>query len=367
MKLRYIIYIAIALIIGYLVYNKLHGDSKKNSAEQGGGGGGGAAGGGKDGKAKGGPVPVNIQIVKDTVMNTTINVTGTVDPNERVNLISQTAGNITSINFTEGSHVTKGQVLVKVYDQDLQATLKQNQYQITLAKQNEFRNRTLLEKEAVSRQEYETSLSEYNTLRAQGDVIKAQIARTIIRAPFSGTIGLRNVSPGGYLSPTTPIATLVNTDPMKVTFSIPERYRSLVRPGSKINFNIASSLKNFMATVYAIDPAVDPTSRTVTVRARASNPRNEITAGGFAKINLILEQSPKTIMVPTQCVVPDLKSSKVFIARNDTAYAVPVKTDNRTDTQIEVIEGLKPGDSLIVSGIIQMRPKVPLKIIKVLH
>jgi membrane fusion protein (multidrug efflux system) len=366
MKIRYIVYIAIALIIGYLVFHKLYSGKGKDSQSQGGGAAaGGKGGGGKDGQKKGGPVPVNIQIVKDTVLNNTINVTGTVDPNERVSLISQTAGNITGIYFTEGGHVNKGQVLVKVYDQDLQATLKQNEYQISLAKQNEFRNRTLLQKEAVSRQEYDTSLSEYNTLRAQGDVIKAQIARTVVRAPFSGTIGLRNVSPGGYLSPSTSIATLVNTDPMKVTFNIPERYRSLVRPGSKISFNVANSRNNFSAVVYAIDPAVDQASRTVTVRARASNPKNEITAGGFAKISLILEQSPKTIMVPTQCVVPDLKSSKVFIARNDTAYAVPVKTDIRTDTQIEITEGLKPGDSLIVSGIIQLRPKVPVKVIKV--
>jgi membrane fusion protein (multidrug efflux system) len=363
MKIRYIVYIAIALIIGYLVYNKLHGDKGKDGQAQGGGG----AGAGKDGKKKGGPVPVMVQIVKDTTVNIAIDITGTVDPNERVELISQTAGNITNIYFSEGSQVTKGQVLVKVYDQDLQATLKQTQYQIALAKENEYRNRILLQKEAVSRQEYDTSLSSYNTLRAQADVIRAQIARTVVRAPFSGVIGLRNVSPGGYLSPSTSIATLVSTNPMKVTFNIPERYRSLVKAGSKINFNVASSRKNFTATVYAIDPAVDPASRTVTVRARAANANNEITAGGFAKINLILDKIPKTIMVPTQCVVPDLKSSKVFIARNDTAVAVPVKTDNRTDTQIEVIEGLKPGDSLIVSGIIQLRPKVPLKIVKVLN
>jgi membrane fusion protein (multidrug efflux system) len=364
MKIRYIVYIAIALIIGFLVYNKLHGDKGKEGSAQ---GGGAAGGGAKDGKKKGGPVPVMVQIVKDTNVNIAIDITGTVDPNERVELISQTAGNITNIYFTEGSHVNKGQVLVKVYDQDLQATLKQTQYQIALAKENEYRNRVLLQKEAVSRQEYDTSLSSYNTLKAQADVIKAQIARTVVRAPFSGVIGLRNVSPGGYLSPSTSIATLVSTNPMKVTFNIPERYRSLVKQGSKISFNTAGSRKNFSATVYAIDPAVDPASRTVTVRARASNANNEITAGGFAKINLILDQIPKTIMVPTQCVVPDLKSSKVFVARGDTAFAVPVKTDNRTDTQIEVIEGLKPGDSLIVSGIIQLRPKAPVKIVKVLH
>lgn len=360
MRIRYIVYLVIALLVGYLIYNKLHGNAKDGQGQA---GGGGSA---KGGKKKNGPVPVKLMIVKDTSVNNNIDLTGTIDANEKVNLISQTAGNITGIYFQEGSRVRKGQVLVKVYNQDLLASLKQNAYQVALAKENEYRNRVLLQKEAVSKQEYDTSLSSYNSLRAQGDVIKAQIAKTEITAPFSGVIGLRNVSPGTYLSAATPIATLVNTDPMKITFSVPERYKPLIRPGSKVSFNIASSRKNYSATVYAIDPAVDQTSRTITVRAKASNPNNEIVAGGFAKINLTLDQIPKTIMVPTECVLPDLKSSKVYIAHNGKAESRSVKTDLRTETRIEVTDGLKPGDSLIVSGIIQMRPDVPLKIVKVI-
>lgn len=360
MKTRYIVYIALALIIGFLIFNKLHGANDKN------GQGGGPTAAGKGGKKKNGPVPVKVMIVKDTAVTNNIDLTGSVDPNEKVSLISQTAGNITGIYFNEGSRVTKGQVLVKVYNQDLLASLAQNAYQITLAKQNEYRNRVLLQKEAVSQQEYDTSLSNFNSLKAQGDVIKAQIAKTVVRAPFSGVIGLRNVSPGGYLSPTTAIATLVNTDPMKVTFAVPERYKPLIKVGSKITFNVASTQKKFSATVYAIEPSIDPTSRTLTIRAKAPNPGNQITAGGFAKINLTLDQIPKTIMVPTECVIPDLKNSKVYIAHNGSAISKPVKTDLRTDTKIEITDGLKAGDSLIISGLIQMRPKVPLKIIKVI-
>ncbi|NCD68694.1 efflux RND transporter periplasmic adaptor subunit [Mucilaginibacter agri] len=358
MKTRYIVYIALALVVGFLIFNKLHNGKSKEASGQ--------AAGAKGGKKKNGPVPVKVMIVKDTAVTNNIDLTGTIDPNEKVNLVSQTAGNITGIYFQEGSRVSKGQVLVKVYNADLVASLKQNQYQITLAQQNEYRNKVLLSKEAVSQQEYDTSLSNYNSLKAQGDVIKAQIARTEIRAPFSGVIGLRNVSPGGYLSPSTSIATLVSTDPMKVTFSVPERYQPLIKPGSKVSFNIASSRENFTAVVYAIEPAIDQTSRTVTVRARAANPKNLITAGGFAKINLTLDQIPKTIMVPTECVIPDLKNSKVYIAHNGTAVVRPVKTDLRTDTKIEITDGLKAGDSLIISGLIQMRPKVPLKIVKVI-
>jgi membrane fusion protein (multidrug efflux system) len=219
------------------------------------------------------------------------------------------------------------------------------------------RNKILLEKEAVSKEEYGTSLSALNALKAQADVIKAQISRTEIRAPFSGTIGLRNVSPGGYLSPSTSIATLVNIDPAKVTFSVPERYLSIIGKGSKVTFTVESSRENFNATVYAIEPALDANSRTITVRAKAPNPKGLLNAGAFAKINLTLDQIPKTIMVPTECVIPDLKSSKVYVYKNGIAVAKNVKTDLRTDTKIQIIDGLKEGDSVVVSGLIQIRPK----------
>jgi membrane fusion protein (multidrug efflux system) len=358
MKTKYIIYTALALLVAYLIYNKFFSEGAKKSAA--------AIASGKGDKKKGGPVGVNVMIVKDTAVNNIIDITGTIDANEKVSLISQTAGNITGIYFNEGTKVTKGQLLVKVYNQDLEASLQQNQYQVALAKQQESRNRQLLQKEAISQEEYDTSLTSLNSLKAAADVIKAQIARTEIRAPFSGTIGLRNVSPGSYLSPSSPIANLVNIDPAKVTFAVPERYLSILGPGSKMRFKTESSMENFVGTVYAIDPSIDASSRTITVRAKAPNPKGILTAGSFAKINLTLDQIPKTILLPTEAVIPDLKSSLVWIYHDGKAVSKPVKTDLRTDTKIQIIEGLQPGDSVVVSGLIQMRPKVPLKILKVI-
>ncbi|RYE17946.1 MAG: efflux RND transporter periplasmic adaptor subunit [Sphingobacteriales bacterium] len=358
MKIKYIIYIVLALLAGYIIYNKFFSsNAKEKSAAE--------AGGGKGGK-RGGPVPVIVQIAKDTVLNTAIDVTGTISANEQVNLVSQASGTITNIYFNEGSRVTKGQLLVKVYNQDLQASLAQNEYQVALAKENEYRNRVLLEKEAVSRQEFETSLAQLNSLKAQSAAIRAQISRTEIRAPFSGTIGLRNISPGGYLSPATPIATLVNIDPAKITFAVPEKYLPLVKDGGRIKFKIESSDKEFSANVYAIEPSIDINSRTITVRAKAANPDGLLTAGSFAKINLSLSQIPRTIMVPTQSVIPDIKDNYVFVSDSGMATRRTVKTGIRTDTQIEITEGLKQGDSVIISGIIQLRPKAPVKIQKVI-
>ncbi|PWK67651.1 membrane fusion protein (multidrug efflux system) [Mucilaginibacter oryzae] len=359
MKTKYIIYTALALLVAYLVYNKFFSEGAKKSAA--------AMASGKGGKNKsGGPVGVNVMIVKDTAVNNIIDITGNIDANEKVSLVSQTAGNITNIYFSEGSKVKKGQLLVKVYNQDLEASLQQNQYQVALARQQENRNRQLLQKEAISQEEYDTSLTSLNSLKAAADMIKAQIARTEIRAPFSGTIGLRNVSPGSYLSPSSPIADLVNIDPAKVTFAVPERYLAILSIGSKIRFTTESSREKFEGTVYAIDPSIDAASRTITVRAKAPNPKGLLTAGSFAKINLTLDQIPKTILLPTQAVIPDLKSSIVWIYKNGIAVSKPVKTDMRTDTKIQVIDGLNPGDSVVVSGLIQMRPKVPLKILKVI-
>lgn len=356
MKTKYIIYTLLALLIAFLLYNKFFSKKAKETS---------AATAGK-GKRKNGPVAVNIMVVKDTSVNNQIDITGSIDANERVSLVSQTAGNITGIYFKEGTRVSKGQLLVKVYNQDLQSSLQQIDAQMVLARDINNRNKILLQKEAVSKEEYETSLSSLNAMKAQAGVIKAQIARTEIRAPFSGTIGLRSVSPGGYLSPSTPIATLVNIDPAKVTFSVPERYLELIGKGTKISFTVESSREKFNATVYAVEPALDANSRTLTVRALAPNPKDLLTAGAFAKINLTLDQIPKTIMVPTECVIPDLKSSKVYVYKKGIAVARNVKTDLRTDTKIQIIDGLKAGDSVVVSGLIQIRPKSPLKILKVI-
>jgi membrane fusion protein (multidrug efflux system) len=372
-------------VVGFLIYNKFFSARAKKLAEinasKGGGPGGpgGGPGGAKGGKGgpggpggagggrRGGPIPVNVMIVKDTTISNNIDVTGTIDANEKVNLISEVAGRITGIYFTEGSYVKKGQLLVKVNDQDLVASLKQNAYQIALAKQNESRNKQLLQKEAISEVEYETSLTSLNTLNAQADMIKAQIAKTQLRAPFSGTIGLRSVSPGGYLSPNTAIATLVNLDPAKITFSVPEKYLAYIKPGSKISFSVSTTPDDFKATVYAIEPSIDVSSRTITVRARAANSKGLLKAGSFAKINLALDQIPKTIMLPTEAVTPDIKGNKVFIYENGEAVPRPVSTDLRTDTKIQITDGLKPGDSVVVSAIMQMRPKAKLKLVKTIN
>ncbi|MBL4677292.1 MAG: efflux RND transporter periplasmic adaptor subunit [Mucilaginibacter sp.] len=356
MKTRYVIYTLLALLVAFLVYNKFfskHAEETKSATA------------GK-GKKKNGPVAVNVMIVHDTTVVNQIDITGTIDANEKVSLVSQTAGAVTGIYFKEGQRVSKGQLLVKVYNQDLQASLAQVEAQMALAKDINRRNKILVEKEAISKEEYETSQSSYSAFKAQADNMRAQISRTEIRAPFSGVIGLRSISPGGYLSSATPIATLVNIDPAKVTFSVPERYLPLIKVGSKVTFTIESSQDKFGATVYAIEPALDAISRTITVRAKAPNPKNLLTAGAFAKINLTLDQIPKTIMVPTEAVIPDLKSSKVYVYHNGKALAKDVKTDLRTDTRIQIVEGLKSGDSVVVSGLIQIRPKAPLKVLKVI-
>lgn len=355
MKPKYIIYPLLILLIAYLVYNKFYGASAKEKKIE---------PATKGGKKPNKPVPVTVMIVKDTAFANAIDITGTIDANEQVDLRSETAGNITGIYFKEGTHVQKGQLLVRVYNQDQVASLKSVQVQIKLAEQTEYRNRILLQKEAVSKEEYDTSLSSLNVFKSQADLIRAQIAKTEVRAPFSGIIGLRNISPGGYLSPTSSIATLVNMDPAKITFSVPERYLSLIKTGSKIHFTLESSRNNFTGTVYAIEPNLNLTSRSITIRAKTSNPKGLLRAGSFAKINLTLEQIPKTILIPTECVIPDIKSSKVFVVAKGVATSRDVKTDVRTESKIQIIDGLKAGDSLIVSGIIQLRPKAALKIVK---
>lgn len=360
MRTKYIVYISLAIVIGFLVYNKFFSKkADKIKFEQGSGGVGA-----KKGSAA---VPVIILVAKDTTLNSVIQITGTVSANEQVNLTSQIAGNVTDIYFKEGQQVKKGQLLVKVYDKDLQAQLKQNEYLLKLAQQNEGRNKTLLSKEAISQQEYDTSLSSFNTYKAQADFYRAQINRTEIRAPFSGRIGLRNISPGAYITPQSSIATLVNDNPAKITFTVPERYQSIMKPGNKITFKIDGLLKKFDGVVYAIEPNIDLRSRSVTLRARADNPKGELISGSFAKVDLTLSKIPNAMMIPTQAVQPILKGQQVFVMKNGKATAREIKTDIRTAARIQVISGIKSGDSVVTSGLIQVTENTPLKVIQVIN
>ncbi|MBB3841691.1 membrane fusion protein (multidrug efflux system) [Runella defluvii] len=348
--------LVILLITGLAFYPRLKEYASKKE-EKGAGAGknaGAGAKGGAPGKA-GGPAPIEILVVASQRIEEKILSTGTIIANEEVEIRSEIAGRITSINFKEGDYIQKGTVLIRINDADLQAQLQKLEYQKKLAEVNEERQKRLLEKEAISQRDYDISLTNLNSMNADIENLKAQIAKTVIKAPFDGTVGLRYISSGSYVNNATRIATLTNVNPAKLDFSVPAKYATSVRKGTGITFSTEGGEEKYRGTVYAVEPKIDPSTRTLTLRATSPNPGRKLVPGAFARVEIILNAKPNAIIVPTEAVIPDLRGHRVFIVKNNKAETISVEIGIRNDKTIEITKGLMPGDTLITSGILQVK------------
>lgn len=298
---------------------------------------------------------VNAQVIKTGKLTDEIMVTGNLLPDEEVDLSFETSGQVVEINFKEGSHVRQGQLLAKVNDRKLQAELKRLESQLKLANDRVYRQRTLLQHDAVSQEAYEQVRTELATLQAEIDIVKAEIELTELRAPFDGIIGLRQISVGAYASPTTVVSKLTRIVPLKVEFSVPERYVNEVNPGTALTFTIDGSLQNFPAKVYAKESAIDPNTHTLTVRALYDNPNGRLTAGRYASINLKKQEIQDAIAIPSEAIVPEMGKDKVFLYKSGKAQPADVTVGLRTEDRVQVLRGLNVGDTLITSGTLQLR------------
>ncbi|WP_316850257.1 efflux RND transporter periplasmic adaptor subunit [Pedobacter agri] len=360
MKKRYIIYAVLAIGLAYLVYYRINANKKLEG--KGGAGGAQTKGGGAKGGGAGAPMVVEGIVVKPTSFDTDLEVTGAIDANESVVLKSEVSGLVTGIYFTEGTNVSKGAVLVKVNDRDIQAQLQEALTKQKLSGTTENRSKQLLEKGAISQEEYDISLADLTSLKAQTQLIRAQLAKTTIRAPFSGRVGLRSISAGTYLTPATVIANLVSTNPVKVTFSVPEKYAGQIKMGSSITFTTDGSSKQNTGKVYAIEPGINAATRTLQIRALAPNADNALLPGSFAKIKLALNTLEDAILIPNQAIIPVLKGKIVYVQKNGKAQEVKVEAGTRTDENIVITSGLKAGDTVLTTGSMALKKDAPVKV-----
>jgi membrane fusion protein (multidrug efflux system) len=269
-----------------------------------------------------------------------------------VDITTEIAGKIQKIHFEEGKRVNKGDLLISINNDELQAQYDKLKFNQKLRKENEFRQRQLLQKEAISQEEYDISLTEFNTSIADVKLIEAQLDKTSIRAPFSGTIGLRSVSEGAFVNSNTRIAYLASVNPAKVEFSIPGKYSNAIKIGDEINFLADGISTPFKGKVYAIDPQIDQNTRTMKLRAVSENANGLLLPGQFARVELKLKTSENAIMLPNEAVVPEISGHKVYVFENGKAKEKKVQIGVRTATEIEITEGLVMGDTVIVSGIL---------------
>ncbi|MDY0344308.1 MAG: efflux RND transporter periplasmic adaptor subunit [Lentimicrobium sp.] len=307
-------------------------------------------------------LPINVIIVNGHGLTDQIVATGTVLADEQVDISPEISGRLTSVLFTEGAAVNKGDCLATINDSELLAQIERNRYVLKLAEEREARQKALLTREAVSQEVYDKSLTELNTVQAEASLLEAQLMKTRIKAPFSGTVGLRQVSEGAYVTPGQRIATLTRTQPVKIEFSIPERFAQSVRKGSRIQFTIEGNSKTLEASVYAVEPRIDPLTRALTVRALYPNRNNEMNPGSFARVEFSLNHMDNALTVPAQAIVPELGGNKVFLYRSGLVKSVQVSVGIRTSDAVQIIEGISEGDTVITTGILQIREGMPVTI-----
>ncbi|MBM4170848.1 MAG: efflux RND transporter periplasmic adaptor subunit [Ignavibacteria bacterium] len=356
MKNKKVVFVIIALIIlAVIIIPKLDFSSKSESTD------------GQTSGRRGIRLSVNAIVIKPQKLQNIIFTNGTTLSSEEVELRSETSGKIIKILFEEGKKVKAGDLLVKINDAELQATLKKNYSREALARDKELRFKQLLEKNLTSQQEYDVAQSELVSVSADIEFTKAQIQKTEIVAPFDGVVGLRSVSVGSYISPQTVIATLQNINPIKVDFSIPQKYFGVLTEGKVINVKVGSSGRNYKGRVYAVEPKIDQSTRTVKARALVSNERSELNPGAYVEIEVVLEDLSSAFLIPTEALIPDLEGEKVYLFRNKKAALQPVRTGIRSEKEIQIISGVNLGDTVITSGIIQLRQNMPVTINSILN
>jgi membrane fusion protein (multidrug efflux system) len=347
MKIKNLVIAIIVIALGGMIAYRI----TKNKAES-------DKGNDKSGKKP--ATPVTFYVVKGQDFSNTISLSGSIEANEQIEIRSEVSGIVENIAFTEGSSVTKGQVLFKVNDIELRAQLAQAKTKESLASENERRAKLLLQKEAISQEEYDIASADYRSAKAQTQLIQAQIGKTTVRAPFSGKIGLRSISPGTYVTPATLIAKLVSTNPLKITFSIPEKYATEISKNNTITFTVPNVKETFTAKIYALEPAIEATTRTLQIRALTDNSNGKLLPGTFANIELPLKNIKDAIIIPTEAIVPIQDGKKVFIANNGKAKEVKVETLTRTDKAVVITSGLKIGDTVLTSGVMSLKDEADI-------
>lgn len=303
---------------------------------------------------------VNAIVVKPQTLSDEIYINGSLLPDEEVDLSFETSGKITEINFVEGSFVKKGDLLAKVNDRTLQAQLHRLTSQIKLAEDRVYRQSTLLKRDAVSQEAYEQVKTDLATLQAEIEVVEANIALTELRAPFDGVIGLRGVSVGSYASPSVVVAKLTKISPIKVEFAVPEHYADDVQVGYNVEFTLPGELDKLRAKVYAKESMIDPTTHTLTVRALYENSKGATLAGRYASVNLEKQRIENAITVPSESIVPEMGVDKLYLYKGGKAMPVTVQVGIRTDKDVQIVSGLNEGDTVIVSGTLQLRMGLPV-------
>ncbi|MBD3629734.1 efflux RND transporter periplasmic adaptor subunit [Cyclobacterium sp.] len=307
-------------------------------------------------------LPVNVVELKQEKLENNLNITGSLIPNEIVTLRPEVAGLVEKVAFNEGQFVRKGTPLLYLNDEELDAQRERLTFTKKLYESQENRQKELLAREAISQEEYDIVLNQYNTNLADLRLIEAQLDKMVIRAPFDGELGFRQVSEGSVIGTSDVIASIVNVDPIKIEFSIPERYANEIKEGSIIHFRANNSIEEADGKVYAIEPNVDAATRTLKIRAMSPNKEKKFLPGMFVRVRLVLNEIDNAILIPSESLIPELEGYKVYVAKEGKIESRKVTIGQRSDTRVQIIDGLAPGELVLTTGVLQARDGMPVNV-----
>lgn len=308
---------------------------------------------------------VDAFIVTAKTLSQDIEMPGSLMPAEETELHPEISGRVTGIYFKEGSNVGQGSLLVKLYDGDLQAQLSKLRVQLKVAQQTLSRYEALLKMQGVSQQEYELYKLSVNNIQADMSIVQTSISRTSLRAPFSGRLGLRNISIGAYITPATTISTLRKINQLKMEFTVPEKYGAGIKPGGDVEFTIDNNEKIYAAKIIATENNIAEDTRSLRVRAMVNKPDAQLIAGTFVKVKIELGQNDAALMIPSQAVIPKARNKQVIVYRNGIASMETVTTGIRDSSMVEITTGLKAGDTVLITGLLTTKQGAKVKLNKV--
>lgn len=301
-------------------------------------------------------------IVSAQPLSADIEIPGTILAGETTEIHPEISGRVVQLNVREGTFVGKGALLAKLYDGDLQAQLRKLEVQLKIAEQTEDRQGQLLKIQGISQQEYDLSLLQVSNLKADINIVREAVRKTEIRAPFSGKLGLRNISPGAFVTPATIVTTISQVSQLKIQFNVPEKYGSQLRNGQPIDFMVDGSTKTFTANIIAAEVKMDENTRSLAIRALVKNSDPALIPGVFAKVRIILGKNEEAILIPTIVVQPLGRKKLVYLYKGGKSIPADITTGVRDSSKVQVLTGLNIGDTVITTGLLFLRPGADVKL-----
>jgi membrane fusion protein (multidrug efflux system) len=300
-------------------------------------------------------IPVEGLVVMAEEFNESISLTGSLLASEIVDVAAEITGRITGIHFKEGQYVQKGTILFQLNNAEIKAQLKKAEANLELAQKDYTRKSELRAIKAISDEELDQSNNVKQLAKAELELLQVQLDRHSIRAPFSGKIGIRNVSIGNYINPGMILTRLYQIDPIKIEFAVPEKYASKLQQSGKFTYRVEGFDKEFTGQIEIIDPEINLGTRTIRVRGVSSNSGSLLKSGAFVHIELPIEKRPKAILIPASAVTSDIKGPKILILKDRKIQYNYVTIGTRTEDKVIINSGLSIGDTLITSGLLQLR------------